>query len=185
MSGHSKWANIKHRKEAADQKRGLAFSKLLNIISIAAKTEPNPDFNPRLRTAIEKAKEANVPKDKIDAAIKRAADASSGLEELLFEAYGPGGAAMLVEAASDSRNRTVAEVKKILEELGGKWAEPGGVRWAFTYADADRLDADKHGKWTAKFPQGLSEKDQSKLRALVGALEEQEEVQKVYTNAKT
>ena len=175
MSGHSKWANIKHKKGAADEKRGLVFSKLLNAISIAAKTEPNPDFNPRLRTAIEKAKEASVPKDKIDAATKRAFDASSSLEELLFEAYGPGGAAILIEAASDNRNRTVAEVKSVLNELDGKWAEPGSVKWAFEKAP---------NGYGAKFEQELNEEDKKKLLGLVRALEEREDVQKVYTNIK-
>lgn len=175
MSGHSHWAGIKHKKGTADQKRGELFGKLLNSISIAAKIEPNPDFNPRLRTAVEKAKEASVPKDKIDAAIKRASDASLFLEELLFEAYGPGGAAMLVEAASDNRNRTIAEIKKILNELGGKWAEPGSVVWAF------EKQADG---WRAKFPQGLSAEGKDKLSELVRALEAHEDVQKVYTNVK-
>lgn len=178
MAGHSKWANIKHRKEAADQKRGAAFAKLLNAISVAAKTEPNPDFNPRLRAAIEKAKEANIPKDKIEAAIKRASDKSSGLEELLFEAYGPGGAAILIEAASDNRNRTIAEVKNILNEFGGKWAEPGSVKWAF------RPTADPSGRYQATFMQELNEEDKNKLQALVEALETHDDVQEVYTNAK-
>jgi YebC/PmpR family DNA-binding regulatory protein len=175
MSGHSHWAGIKHKKGATDQKRGELFGKLLNAVSIAAKTELNPDFNPRLRAAIDKAKEAGVPKDKIDAAIKRASDSSSVLEELLFEAYGPGGAAMLIEAASDSRNRTVADVKKILNELGGKWAEPGSVAWAFEKTP---------GGWTGKFWQELKEEDRNGLRALVEALEKSDGVQRVYTNAK-
>src|SRR3989344_1522407 len=105
MSGHSKWHQIKHKKGAADQKRGVAFSKLLNAISVAAKTESNPDFNPRLRSAVEKARESNVPKDNIERAINKAKE-SSGLEEVLIEAYGPEGVAVIIEAITDNKNRT-------------------------------------------------------------------------------
>lgn len=175
MSGHSHWAGIKHKKGAADQKRGEVFGKLLAAISIAAKSEPNPDFNPRLRTAVEKAKAASVPKDKIESAVKRASDSSQNLEELIFEAYGPGGTAIFVEVISDNRNRSVAEIKKILNDFGGKWAEPGSVKWAFEkIGDA----------WRAKFEQELPAAEKEKVRALTGALEKREDVQKVYTNAK-
>lgn len=185
MSGHSHWAGIKHKKEITDQKRGKVFSRLLSAISIAAKTEPNPDFNPRLRTAIEKAKEASVPADNIERAIERASETGQNLEELTFEAYGPGGVAILIEATSDNRNRTVAEIKKILNECGGKWAEAGSVRWAFELnADSRRLDADQRGRWIAKFPQELSDGDKTKLEELTGALEEHDDVQRVYTNTK-
>ncbi len=177
MSGHSHWAGIKHKKEVTDQKRGKIFSKLLSAISVAAKSEPNPDFNPRLRTAIEKAGEASVPQENIGRAIKRASEAEQDLEELTFEAYGPGGAAILIEAVSDNRNRTVAEVKKILNESSGKWAEVGSVRWAFE-------PGNERGEWIAKFPQELSGEDNAKLNALVGALEEHDDVQCVYTNAR-
>src|SRR5271168_222848 len=98
MSGHSHWAGIKHKKEATDQKRGKVFSKLLAAISAAGKTEPNPDFNPRLRTAVLKAREASVPQENIERAIKRASDKDVELEELVFEAYGPGGIAIMMEA---------------------------------------------------------------------------------------
>src|ERR1035438_1180486 len=122
MSGHSHWSGIKHKKEITDQKRGKVFSKLLALISAAAKTEPNPDFNPRLRTVVNTAKEANVPAENIERAIKRAANSAEDLEELVFEAYGPAGAAILIEAISNNRNRTIQEVKLILKEHGGKWA---------------------------------------------------------------
>jgi YebC/PmpR family DNA-binding regulatory protein len=174
MSGHSHWAGIKHKKEITDQKRGKVFSKLLTLISAAAKTEPNPDFNPRLRTAIATAKEANVPQDNIERAIKRAAEASEDLEELLFEAYGPTGIAILIEAISASRNRTVQEIKNILKDRGGKWAEAGSVQWAFEKTSDG---------WKAKFPQEISEDDRKKLGALVAALEENDDVQTVYTTS--
>lgn len=177
MSGHSHWAGIKHKKEVTDQKRGKVFSKLLSAISIAAKSEQNPDFNPRLRTAVEKAKEAAVPQENIERAIKRASESGQNLEELTFEAYGPGGGAILIEAVSNNKNRTVAEVKKILSESSGKWAETGSVRWAFK-------PGTERGEWIAKFPQELSGEDKIKLVALVSALEEHDDVQRVYTNAK-
>lgn len=184
MSGHSHWAGIKHKKEATDQKRGQVFSKLLAAISAAAKAEPNSEFNPRLRTAIEKAKEAHIPAENIERAVKRAAEAGANLEELVFEAYGPGGAAIIIEAISDNKNRTVQEIKKILGEACGKWAESGSVRWAFELnADEHGQDADLRGKWRAKFPQALSDEYRNKLQTLVEALEGNDDVQKVYTNA--
>lgn len=177
MSGHSHWAGIKHKKEATDQKKGKVFSKLLAAISAAAKTEPNPDFNPRLRTAVLTAREASVPQENIERAIKRASDKDVELEELLFEAYGPGGIAIMVEAVSDNRNRTVQEVKTILKERNGKWAESGSVRWAFEPNPAGE------GGWTAKFPQAVNEDDAKKLSALVEELEELDAIQNVFTNA--
>lgn len=174
MSGHSHWAGIKHKKEITDQKRGRVFSKLLVLISAAAKSEPNPDFNPRLRTAITTAKEANVPQENIDRAIKRATEVNEGLEELIFEAYGPAGVAILIEAISASRNRTVQEIKKVLKDGGGKWAEAGSVQWAF--------EKTAEG-WAAKFPQNISENDRTVLNALIDALEENNDVQSVYSTA--
>lgn len=176
MSGHSHWAGIKHKKEVTDQKRGQVFSKLLAAISATARAEPNPEFNPRLRTAVEKAREAHVPAENIERAVKRAAETGANLEELVFEAYGPGGAAIIIEAISDNKNRTVQEIKKVLGELGGKWAESGSVRWAFEH------DA-KENIWRAKFTQALDDKDKDKFRTLIEALEEQNDAQKIYTNA--
>ncbi|MBI2623312.1 MAG: YebC/PmpR family DNA-binding transcriptional regulator [Candidatus Liptonbacteria bacterium] len=176
MAGHSHWAGIKHKKEIADKKRGAAFSKLLSAITAAAQKDPNPDFNPRLRTAVEKARAENVPAANITRAIGRAHEDGSTMEELLFEAYGPGGAALLIEVTSDNKNRAVAEVKNILHESGGKWAEPGSVRWAFEDKGA--------GAWSAKFPVELAPDDARKLAALVAALHEHQDVQKVYTNVR-
>jgi YebC/PmpR family DNA-binding regulatory protein len=176
MSGHSHWAGIKHKKEITDQKRGKVFSKLVKAISAAVQTEPNPDFNPRLRTAVAKAKEASVPQENIDRAIKKATEADANLEELLFEAYGPGGIAIIVEALSDNRNRTVQEVKLVLKERNGKWAESGSVQWAF-----EKISGSENG-WHAKFPQDVSDDDRTALDNLVEALEENDDVQGVYTN---
>lgn len=174
MSGHSHWAGIKHKKEITDQKRGKIFSKLLAAISAAAKSESDPNFNPRLRSAIAAAKEMSVPQENIERAIKKATEAGDNLEELLFEAYGPAGIAILIEAISDNRNRTVQEIKVILRDYGGKWAESGSVQWAFEHS-ADT--------WTAKFPQAISGEDAQKLGVLVDALEENDSVQHVFTTA--
>lgn len=184
MSGHSHWAGIKHKKEITDKKRGKIFSKSLKLISAAARTEPNPDFNPRLRTAIAKAREAGVPADTIDRAVKRAADPAEKLEELLYEAYGPAGAAIIIEAVSDNRNRTAQEIKTILRDHNGKWAESGSVQWAFEHAtptnatDGNGEDAE----WIAKFPQDIPDDEKEKLVNLLEALEENDDVQNVYTN---
>lgn len=176
MSGHSHWAGIKHKKEAADQKRGQIFSKLLAAISVAARGESNPEFNPRLRAAIEKAKENKVPAENIERALRRASEAGQNLEELTFEAYGPGGAAIIIEAISDNKNRVVQEIKKILNESGGKWAEAGSVKWAF--------ERGPDGSWKAKFPLELNQNDKNELGRLVGAFEEHDAVQGVSTNAR-
>jgi YebC/PmpR family DNA-binding regulatory protein len=174
MSGHSHWAGIKHDKAITDAKRGKLFSKLLKAISAAAKTETNPDFNPRLRTAIEKARAAAVPADNIERAVKKASEEKPS-EELLFEAYGPGGAAIIIEALADNRNRMVQEVKKILGDFGGKWAESGSVQWAFA--------KDPGGDWSPKFPMAISPEDEAALKILLEALEENDDVQRVETNA--
>ena len=174
MSGHSKWSQIKHQKGVTDQKRGVLFSKLLAAITAAAKTEADPNFNPRLRDCVQKAKDALVPADNIERAIKKAADASESMDELLCEAYGPGGAALLIEAITDNRNRTIPQIKKILADNAGKWAETGSVLWAF----------EKQGReWTAKLPQESTREDGEKLAALIKAIEDHEDVQRVVTNS--
>jgi YebC/PmpR family DNA-binding regulatory protein len=176
MSGHSHWTGIKHKKEITDHKRGKVFSKLLAAVSAAAKTEPNPDFNPRLRTAILKAKEVAVPQDNIERAIARAKEAGENLEELVFEAYGPGGAAILIHAISDNKNRAVQEIKLILKEHDGKWAEAGSVQWAF------KPEVKGSTEWSAKFPIKISDEEKEGLSNLVEALEENDCVQNVLTD---
>lgn len=175
MSGHSKWKKIKHQKGAADQKRGRIFSKLLAAISIAAKEESNPQFNPRLRSTIEKAKENNVPLENIERAIKRSQEVKT-LEELVIEAYGPEGAAVLIEAITDNRNRAISEIKKIINDQGAKWADSGSVFWAF------EPPAGGSGEWRVKFKNEISAEGKEKLEKLIEALEEHDDVQKVYTN---
>jgi len=176
MSGHSHWAGIKRKKELSDHKRGQIFSKLLNAISIAAKTESKPDFNPRLRAAVEKAKENHVPQNNIERAIKRASE-DKNLEELLIEAYGPEGTAILIEAISDSKNRAIGEIKNILDENGAKMAEPGGARWAY-----EQIKTDSGFTWQEKFKQPVSIEAQEKIQKLVDKLLEQNDVQEIYIN---
>ena len=134
MSGHSKWASIKHKKGAADAKRGQLFTKLIKEITAAAKTGGgNPDGNPRLRLTIAKAKEANMPKDNIEKAIKRGTGEIPGIiyEDVLYEGYGPGGVAIIVEALTDNKNRTSAEIRNIFSKTGGNMAGAGSVAWIF------------------------------------------------------
>jgi YebC/PmpR family DNA-binding regulatory protein len=133
MSKHSHWAKIKRKKEISDKKRGQMFSKVLRMISVSAKNGGDPETNSALRLAIEKAKEFNLPKDTIERAIKKGAGEAAGqaLEEVLYEAYGPGKIAILIESITDNKNRAFNEIKKILESHNGKLVAPGSVKWLF------------------------------------------------------
>ena len=135
MAGHSKWANIKHRKAAQDAKRGKLWTKLIREITVAARLGGGEaDDNPRLRAAIDKALGANIPKDTIEKAISRGTGGQDGsdVEELVYEGYGPGGVAILVEAMTDNRNRTVAEVRHTFSKYGGNLGTDGSVAYLFT-----------------------------------------------------
>lgn len=135
MAGHSKWANIKIRKGAQDAKRGKAFTKVAKEIMLAAKLGGGDvTGNPRLRTALVKAREVNLPKDKIETAIKKGTGELQAevIDEMLYEGYGPGGVAIIIEAATDNRNRTVAEMRYILSRNGGALGESGSVGWIFS-----------------------------------------------------
>jgi YebC/PmpR family DNA-binding regulatory protein len=134
MSGHSKWSTIKRQKGAADAKRGQLFTKLAREITIAARQGlPDPDSNTRLRLAVDRARTANMPKENIERAIQRAAGAGAGdqYEEVYYEGYGPGGAALMILAQTDNRNRTVGEVRAVLTRAGGSLGESGSVGWMF------------------------------------------------------
>jgi len=174
MAGHSHWKQIKLKKATSDQKRGKLFSKLLNAITIAAKTEPNPDFNPRLRTAILKAKEYQVPQENIMKAILKSKESNSQLEEIILECYGPGEVALLIEAITDKSSRTINEIKNILKEYDAKLSEPGSVRWVFEKKEND---------WQPKFTQKIEETQKEKLLKLIEELDSQDDVQKIITNA--
>jgi YebC/PmpR family DNA-binding regulatory protein len=134
MSGHSKWSTIKRRKGAQDEKRGKLFAKLLRAIEVAAREGgPSAEGNMTLASAVEKAREASVPTDNIDRAIKRGAGESGGAhyEEVTYEGYAPGGVAVLVEALTDNRNRTSQEIRHAFTRLGGNLGDPGSVAWMF------------------------------------------------------
>jgi len=133
MSGHSKWATIKHKKAATDAKRGQMFTKLIKEITVAARNGGNPDTNPRLRSAIDRAKEASMPADNIDRAIKKGTGELEGVnyEDVTLEGYGPGGVAIYVEGLSDNKNRTTSEVRTIFSKNGGNVAGAGSVAWMF------------------------------------------------------
>jgi YebC/PmpR family DNA-binding regulatory protein len=133
MSGHSKWATIKHKKAALDAKRGKAFTRLIKEITIAARNGGDPDGNPRLRTAILAAKAVSMPSDNIKKAVMRGTGELEGgqIEEVMFEGYGPGGAAVLVNVATDNRNRTVSEIRHLFSKNGGNMGEQGSVAWMF------------------------------------------------------
>jgi len=134
MAGHSKWANIKHRKGAEDAKRGKIFTKLTKEIIVAARMGGgDPNANPRLRAAIQSAKSNNLPKDKVERAIKKGTGELEGVnyEETNYEGYGPGGAAVLVESMTDNKNRAVSEIRHIFSKHGGKLGENGCVDWMF------------------------------------------------------
>lgn len=145
MSGHSKWATIKHKKAALDSKRGKVFTRLIKEIMIAARSGGDPDSNARLRTAIAAAKAVSMPADNIKRAVMRGTGELEGgeIDEILFEGYGPGGAAVLVAAATDNRNRTVSEIRHTFSKNGGNLGEPGSVGWMFERKSQIIIDGEK------------------------------------------
>jgi YebC/PmpR family DNA-binding regulatory protein len=150
MSGHSKWASIKHKKAATDAKRGQLFTKLARAITVAAREGGgDPDANFTLAAAVEKARGYSMPKDNIQRAIDRGTGAGGGDEEIervVYEGYGPGGAAILVEALTDNRNRTGSEVRHAFDKHGGSLGEPGSVAWQFEKRGVVLVDADRYGE---------------------------------------
>jgi YebC/PmpR family DNA-binding regulatory protein len=135
MSGHSKWATIKHKKGAADAARGKLFAKLARQVEVAAKGGSDPDMNPTLRTAVQKAKAARMTNEAIDRAIKRGSgEGGEGVhyETIMYEGYAPGGVALLIDVLTDNRNRISADVRQVFSKLGGSMAEPGAVAWQFS-----------------------------------------------------
>src|SRR6266850_5052674 len=148
MSGHSKWATIKHKKAALDAKRGKSFTKIIKEITIAARSGGDPDGNPRLRTAINDAKNVSMPADNIKRAIMRGTGELEGgqIDEIMFEGYGPGGAAVLVSVATDNRNRTVSHIRHCFSKNGGNLGELGSVAWMFERKSEIIIDKEKAGE---------------------------------------
>ena len=134
MSGHSKWSTIKRQKESSDAKRGMLFSKLTRAIGIAARDGTNPETNFKLRLIIDKAKTANMPNENIERALRAAQEKSVQVEKIIYEGFGPGGIAVIVEAVTDSKNRTAQEIKNLFERVGGRLAGPGSVSFQFESA---------------------------------------------------
>src|SRR6266404_5107608 len=145
MTGHSKWATIKHKKAALDSKRGKVFTRVIKEIMIAARNGGDPDLNPRLRTAITAAKAVSMPAENIKRAIMRGTGELEGtqIDEIMFEGYGPGGAAVLVEVATDNRNRTVSELRHVFSKNGGNLGEQGSVAWMFERKSQILIEKDK------------------------------------------
>ncbi len=237
MSGHSKWSQIKRKKGVADVQRGKIFSKVAKMISVAAREGGDPEMNSKLRMAIEKAREVNMPRDNIERAIKRGTGEVKGvkIEEISYEAYGPGGIALIIEVATDNKNRTLSEIKHILSRFGGRLGESGSVKWMFSrkgvieceisgdknkndlellIIDAGAEDIKKKGEileiytkegeldkvkenlesqgikiksasldWIAKDSVTIEDKKtKEQLEKLFEALDEQEDVQEIYSN---
>lgn len=176
MSGHSKWSQIKHKKGTADAKRSKLFSQLSRAITLAAREKgADPSLNPSLRTAIEKAQQVNMPKDTIERAVTKAASNEDQLSRVIYEAYGHGGVAIVIEGITDNNNRTFAEVRKILEDHSAKMT-PGGAVWAF----------EKHydGSYAPTSTVEAGEVVQTQIEELTEALTDHPDVQEVYTNIK-
>ena len=174
MSGHNKWSKIKHQKASTDAKKSKIFSKYSRLITTESKKAKGDVNSPGLAFIIEKARKENMSKDVIDRAVKKGLGNDAGsMEAITYEAYGPGGSAMIIEALTDNRNKAAQEVKFILSKNGANLAEIGAASWAF----------EKQGQgWAANTTIDLEDEDLIKLEKLVDELEDNDEVQTVYTN---
>jgi len=175
MSGHNKFSKIKRLKAKNDAQKSKIFSKMVKLISVASRKSKGDVNSPELRSAIEKARSIDMPNDSIERAVKKASGENAvEMEAITYEAYGPGGIAIIIEALTDNKNKAAGEVKHILSANGSALASPGSASWAF-----DKKD----GEWIPKTTMAVSEEDSPKLETLIDALEENDEVQEVYTNA--
>jgi YebC/PmpR family DNA-binding regulatory protein len=175
MAGHSKWEQIKRAKGAADAARSKLFGKLGRYIAVESKRAKGDITAPALRTAIEKAKKENMPKDTIERAIKKGMGSDQvAMESLTYEGYGPGGAGIIIEVLTDNRNRTAPEIKHLLSKHGGNLGAIGSVTWAFEKSD---------NGFTATSEVTLNKEDSEKLLALMEEIENNDDVQEVFTNA--
>jgi YebC/PmpR family DNA-binding regulatory protein len=175
MSGHNKWSKIKHKKGATDAAKSKIFSKMARAIATASRLVNGDVNSPTLRAAIDKAREYNMPTDNIDRAVKKGSGSDAeAMDNITYESYGPGGCALVIEALTGNRNKAAQEVKFILSEHGFALAAQGSATWAFT----------KEGvEWKPTMTVPLSSEDEASLEKLIEALEENDEVQEVYTNA--
>lgn len=173
MAGHSKWAKLKHSKGKTDAQKAKLFGKLVKIIGVELKKAKGDKTAPGVRAAVEKAAAANMPKDNIERALSKSEGAE--LEPVVYEAYGPGGCAIIIEGYTDSRNRTSQELKHLLSQHGGSLANPGAAMWAF--------QKNAEGKLEALSPIELSDSDAQKMAELSDALEEHDDVSEVFSSA--
>ena len=175
MSGHNKWSKIKRQKGATDAAKSKIFSKMARAIATASKLARGDTTSPSLRAAIDKAREFNMPTDNIERAVKKGSGADAEtMDAITYESYGPGGCALVIEALTSNRNKAAQEVKFILSKHGFALAAQGSATWAFTKEE---------GEWKPSMTVPLSEEDSKVLEALIEELEDNDEVQDVYTNA--
>lgn len=173
MSGHNKWSQIKNKKAKTDGAKSKLYSKYSKLISAEARVVKGDRNSPSLRALIERAKAEDVTSDVIDRAVKKASEPGTAMETIMYEAYGPGGCALIIEALTGNKNKAAQEVKHILSANGFSLAAPGSAAWAFTREGAG---------WKASMTVDLSDEDLELLGKLVDALEESEEVQEIFTN---
>jgi YebC/PmpR family DNA-binding regulatory protein len=175
MSGHNKWSKIKRQKEKTDAQKSKIYGKMVKLITVEAKKSGGNLNSPGLKSAIERAREANVPNDNIERAIKKSTESGMAMESIVYEAYGPGGCAMIIDVLTDNHNKAVQEIKAVLATHGHTLAAIGSATWAFMHTPG--------AGWVAETTVPLSDEDGQKLVDLVDELEECDEVQEVYTNA--
>ncbi len=178
MSGHNKWSQIKHKKDITDAKKSKVFSKLVRYISVEAKLAKGDINAPGLRAAIEKAKKVNMPGENIERAIKKASESGAQMDSINYEAYGPGGVGIIIETLTDSKNRTVQDIKHILTKNGFALASVGSVAWSFA-----KEKTSEGMIWKPNMFIPVSDEDLELLDKIVDELEELDDVQDVYTNA--
>jgi|TARA_Y100000310_G_scaffold122869_2_gene121618 YebC/PmpR family DNA-binding regulatory protein len=175
MSGHNKWSKIKHKKAVTDAKKSQIFSKYARLIAVESKKTGGDVNAPGLRIAIEQARGVNMPGDNIKRAVEKGVSGTGdNAEQVTYEAYGPGGAALIIEGLTDNKNRTAAEIKHLLSQYSLSLAEPRAASWAFEHTQ---------GEWKAKTTTSLSENDTEKLATVTEALSEHDDIHKVHTNA--
>ncbi len=175
MSGHNKWSKVKNKKAVTDAKKGKIYTKMAKIISVEVKKAGGDINSPGVKAAVARAREYDVPNDNIERALKKGADKNTAeMESIMYEAYGPGGVAIMIEVLTDNRNKAASEVKHILTDNGSALAAPGSASWAFTKGPEG---------YVPNMTVPLSPEDSTKLDEIIEVLEDNDEVQEIYTNA--
>jgi YebC/PmpR family DNA-binding regulatory protein len=176
VAGHSKWSKVKHKKAVTDARKSAVFSKYARLIALESKRVKGDAENPALKRVIEKARKENMPQENISRAVQKGIGTEGqDLFEVVYEAYGPGGAAMIIEGITDNKNRTGAGIKHILAAYGTELASPGSALWAFKK---------EWGVWTAVNTISLAKGDRERMEALIEELKDHEDIEGVYTNAR-